>query len=163
MGHALLIYGNWETCRQKPMKLRSEVKVRTRDQETSRTLSGCDKLRHGTQWLKLQGQRAERSEGLREELRETPLLKGRREEGEPPSHPQQRRSGWCTEKQEQAPTRAAPRYSRGGAGASLESGQEQEDSKRGTRVSVREQERSGGWRMLVRGSPHCSFSPQTPT
>lgn len=84
LGLALLIYGNWETCRQKPVKLKGEVKVRTRDQEMSRTLSGCDKLRHGPPWLKLQGEQAARSGGLREELRETPLLKGQTEEGEPP-------------------------------------------------------------------------------
>lgn len=37
----MLTYGNWETCRQKPVKLRSKVKVRTRDQEMSRTLSAA--------------------------------------------------------------------------------------------------------------------------
>lgn len=86
MGQALLIYGDWETCRQKHMKLSREVKASPGHQEISSRLSGwlsgCDKPRHRPQWPKLQGQRAERSRGLSEELPPTPLLQGWADEGE---------------------------------------------------------------------------------
>lgn len=77
-----MIYGDWETCRQKHVKLRREVKASPGHQETSSMLSGCDKPRHRPQWPKLQGQRAEKSRGLSEELPQTPLLRGWTDEGE---------------------------------------------------------------------------------
>lgn len=107
LGYALLIYGDWEPGRRKPVELASEVKASPRDQEIGRRLSGCDKLGHGPQWPKLQGQRAERSRGLREELGETPWLQRWTDEGEL-GYSQKQRSRRSIEKQEKVLRQEAP-------------------------------------------------------
>lgn len=152
LGYALLIYGDWETGRRKPVELTSEVKASPRDQEISRRPSGCDKLRHGPQWPKLQGQHAERSRGLREELGETPRLQGWTKEGEL-GYSQKQRSRWGIEKQEKVLRQEVPGtwVHSEGLGPLWNQARNRKTESLGPRSSVRARERSGGWRMLGGG------------